>query len=88
MTVFCVSYDLKKPGRDYVDLYKKLNAYKCVHVLESTWFIVTDEEVGKVRDNLMSIVDANDLIIVIEVVKHWGTFNIKKEDTDFLKNVF
>lgn len=85
MTVYCVSYDLKKE-RDYSELFKKLEAYgNSIHPLESTWFIATEASASQIRDELKEAVDEDDKVIVIEVIKHWASYNLGKQNTEWLR---
>lgn len=85
MPVYCVSYDLINE-KDYPKIHAKLKEYPgWAHALDSTWFISTDDSAPQIRDNLMKATDNDDQIIVIEVIKHWGTTNISKGVTDWLK---
>jgi hypothetical protein len=43
VAVYAVDYDLRKPGRNYDDLYKELMKFVAYcHVLQSFWFVVSD----------------------------------------------
>ncbi len=90
MTLYCISYDLiDGKTEDYKELYKKIKAYGTYsHTLESTWFVETNESVSQVRDNLKSTLDKDDKLIVIEVVKHWASYNLRKSTADWLKARF
>ena len=53
MTVYAVSYDLKKPGRNYQPLWDRLAQWKAVRVLESFWVIDTNpSSAAALRDDL------------------------------------
>lgn len=61
-----VSYDLRKPGRNYESLIKYLESFPgYCHALESEWFIVTDKSPEKVLNEAMAHVDSNDGIVVV-----------------------
>lgn len=69
--VFEISYDLKKPGQNYVDVH---NAIKSLgedwfHPMESTWFVDTALSVNEVRDRLLSKIDATDRLFIVRVNK-------------------
>lgn len=72
MAVFIVTYDLRKPGRNYDDLYEAIERYDRCHALESSWFIDTSDTPGDIRDHLCGAVDANDQIYVIQLERNWG----------------
>ena len=68
MAAFCITYDLKAPGRDYKGLYEGIKASgKWWHYLESTWLVVTDQKPGEIWDRLNPHADDNDRILIIEV---------------------
>lgn len=87
MANFIVSYDLRKPGRNYDELYKAIKAYGTwAHLLESVWMISSLQDVGKVRDSLTKHVDANDIVLVIECdVSNWASRNLPQNQVDWLK---
>ncbi len=65
MTVYAVSYDLKKPGRNYQPLWDRLAQWKAVRVLESFWVIDTNpSSAAALRDDLKQHVDVNDWLFV------------------------
>ena len=62
---YCVSYDLRQPGRDYSALYRLLRSYPSwCHVMESYWLIQTADSATTVRDAVANVVDQNDRIFV------------------------
>jgi len=64
MAVFVVSYDLRKPGRDYQPLWGRLAAWRAVRGLQSLWFINWDTNSTAIRDDLAKYVDPNDALFV------------------------
>ena len=66
--VYSVSYDLRKPGRNYDELYKVIkSAPSYCHPLESLWFIRTNETVQTWSDRLRKQIDENDLLFVVDI---------------------
>lgn len=64
--IYSISYDLRKPGRDYTDLYeaiKKLSGVWCRPV-ESTWYVNCQLNASAIVDRLKSVMDSSDGIIV------------------------
>ncbi len=59
-----VSYDLRKPGRNYETLYKRLAEWKAVRALQSVWIIETTSTSAAIRDDLARHIDANDGLLV------------------------
>jgi hypothetical protein len=73
MTVYCVSYDLNKPGKKYEDLYKELkNSSDWWHYLDSTWLIYTQESASQLSDRIKRHLDDNDTLIVIRVTRDYA----------------
>ena len=69
--VYIVSYDLKKPGRDYVGLIEQLqNSLRWWHYLESTWLIATSESPSELYNRLSAHLDSGDNILIIEAGNH------------------
>lgn len=70
MTVYCVSYDLNRPGQKYDALYEELkNSPSWWHHLDSTWLIYTEETAQQLSDRLLKHIDKNDQLLVIKVVR-------------------
>lgn len=64
MACFVVSYDLRKPGKDYEPLWKRLGEWGAVRCLDSVWFIKWDTTDAKLRDDLRQHIDENDRLFV------------------------
>jgi hypothetical protein len=64
MAVFVVSYDLRKPGRDYQPLWNRLGEWKAVRGLQSLWFINWNTTAVAIRDDLAKHIDPNDGLFV------------------------
>jgi hypothetical protein len=68
MNTILISYDLKTPGKDYQKLWDYLKTYPSwAKPLESVWILKTNFSTKEVRDNLLSYIDANDKILIIDV---------------------
>ncbi len=72
--VYAVTYDLRAPSRDYKGLYEVLKSFPhWWHFLESTWLVVADSTPKQVHERLLPHLDANDIVLVIEVKNNkWG----------------
>ena len=67
MRVYVVSYDLRKPGKDYKGLSEELQrSPRWWHYLESTWLIATSENAGELYNRLVPHLDQGDNILVIQ----------------------
>jgi len=87
MNVYCISYDLKKPDRDYEKLTEAIKTYgKWWHQTGSVWFIVSEQEASVIRDYLMQFIDKNDKLFVIRVVRGWAGTGFTTEEYDWIKN--
>lgn len=87
MKSFIISYDLIGPNRNYDNLYEAIRAYGTyAKITESLWSISSSSNSASIRDNLKSILDENDKLIVMELQGNWATSNIPKAVTDWLKS--
>jgi len=67
MRVYVVSYDLRKPGKDYKGLSDELQRSPgWWHYLDSTWLIVTSESAAELYNRLIPHLDEGDSILVIQ----------------------
>jgi hypothetical protein len=83
-TVFCISYDLKKPGRNYDALYTALKSFGTWwHFLESTWLVVSYESAVHVWNRLAATIDPSDFVLVIEVRRNYQGW-LPKEAWDWI----
>ena len=65
--LYIVTYDLRKPGKDYKGLYEQLkNSPRWWHYLDSTWLIATQETANQLYNRLRQCLDVGDHILVIE----------------------
>jgi len=74
MTLYIISYDLKKPNKDYSGLYEDIKKFDTWwHYLESTWIIKTKDTSDQIFDKLKPHIDKNDNLLIIETGKeHQG----------------
>lgn len=89
MRTYLISYDLGKPETriEYGQLasnFKKL-FITWARPVESVWIVKTDMNVEQIRDAIKKILDSNDKLVVVEMSGSWGTYNISKEVTDWMK---
>lgn len=82
-----VSYDLRKPGRDYSALYALLRSYpRWCRVTESHWLVQTTETAVQVRDRIAEVVDANDHIFVAVVTGPAAWRGLPDDVSKWLRN--
>jgi hypothetical protein len=87
MTVYNISYDLCAPGRDYEDLYNEIKKFEIwAHPVESTWLIACNSTAAQVRDQLLTVMDSNDKLLVTACGKEAAWFNLDKEVGEWIKN--
>lgn len=85
--VFHISYDLRKPGRDYSTLYeqiKKLGSW--CHPVDSTWYVdTTSNDAVAVRDSLKTKMDSSDALIVTQASTPGAWYGLDENVTAWLK---
>ena len=90
MKTFFISYDLGIPEAQssYLVLSKHLKSlYEFwARPVKSVWIIRSDKDAEQIRDEIKSVLDFNDKLIVVELSGNWGTYNISKDITDWMKN--
>lgn len=65
MKTVIITYDLAIQGQNYEKLLQKINAYKYWARLGiSSYLILTDSAVDQVRDNLQTVLGADDKLFV------------------------
>ena len=65
---YVISYDLRKPGRDYDTLYEELKRFHAKRVLQSEWCLRhSDTTAAKLRDHFRKFMDSNDRILVVAI---------------------
>ncbi len=90
MKTFLISYDLGLPETqsDYVVLSNYLKSLYTfwARPVKSVWIIKSDKNAAQIRDEIKLGLDQNDKLIVVELSGDWGTSNVSKEVTDWMKN--
>ena len=85
MSIYAVSYDLRQPIRNYDDLYDAIRKYTHCHMMESYWYVDSDNSATEIRDNLTQQIDDDDQLMVHKVVKNWAALQ-KCKCTTWLKS--
>ncbi|WP_335590230.1 hypothetical protein [Hyphomonas oceanitis] len=85
MTILSINYDLRKPTRNYDDLYKAIKGISghWAHPLESFWLVKTTKTSAQVRDLLKAHMDSNDKLVVA-VFGVWASYNLSDEVVQWL----
>lgn len=84
MAKYVINYDLRKPGRNYDDLYKTLNSYDNIHPMESCWIIKSFNSTSYIRDHLKTKIDTNDKLFVSEL-NDLALFNLTQTEVNWLR---
>jgi len=80
MNTLLISYDLNTPGQDYAQLHEKIKSLGAwCHSLESTWIVTTSYTPVQVRDSLVSTIDRNDELLVMDLsgIAAWHGLSIE-----------
>lgn len=81
MALYFITYDLRK-GKDYQKLYKELESFKAIRVLESMWcFKRLNTSASQLRDYFKDFIDSDDGLI-IEETNSWASYNTDKTPKD------
>ena len=75
---YVVSYDLRKPGRDYQTLYDALEKLNAKRLMQSEWCLRhNDTTAAKLRDHFRQYIDGNDRLLVISLDSgNWASWNV------------
>ena len=86
MATYIVTYDLRAPGRNYDELYKRIRAYAdWAHITESSWGIKTTAAATAIRDNLNGAIDTNDKLFVAVVTGPAAWSGLSEQVSTWLK---
>jgi hypothetical protein len=72
--VYVISYDLKKPGQNYDELFEAIKAAGSSwwHYLESTWLVDSNLTAEQIFQRLQPKMDTNDSILIIAVTASYS----------------
>ena len=66
--LYMVSYELNSEGQDYPKIVTKLKGMDATRILHSQWLVrENDMTAEKLYEHLLSFIDSNDKLVVIEV---------------------
>lgn len=88
MKSYLIIYQISFPETSYPNLIAYLKtAPQWAKPCANTWIIKTTSDVATIRDGLRDRINKNDKVLVTEIAsRNWGTFNVSKEVTDWMKN--
>lgn len=67
MKCYIITYDLRKPGRNYQPLYDAIKSFGTWgKINESTWAIVSGLSSSQIYEFLSNFIDINDSIFIIK----------------------
>ena len=75
---YSISYDLRKPGRDYKTLYEALALLNAKRMLESQWVANrSNTNASGLRDYLQQYIDPNDglFLCTLDGASDWASYN-------------
>lgn len=78
MTVYVISYDLKRPGQNYNELYEAIKGIgSWWHCLDSTWLVISQSRAIDIANLLWPHMDGNDKLLVTPVAagSAWAGFS-------------
>lgn len=86
MNSYIISYDLVTPGRNYQPVYDYMKKFSDqVKPLQTVYLVYTNMQASEIRDNLKSLVDVNDKVIVVKLnTSNWATYNLPVTTTSWL----
>lgn len=91
MKTFLITYDLKKVGQNYSELY---NAIKSLgdwqHPMESVWLVAVDSQfvfANDLYDKVKETIDENDSLFVVDITSQDRQGWMPKSLWEWLKNV-
>ncbi|OHX41688.1 CRISPR-associated protein Cas2 [Cytobacillus oceanisediminis] len=86
MKSYLISYDLIGPNRDYDSVTEKIKSYGTwARPLESVWIIKSDDSATTIRDNVFSVMDSNDKLIVTGLTGEAAWQNLSPKLSEWLK---
>lgn len=89
MPHYCVSYDLRAPGRNYQPLYDAFAQARAVRALQSLWLVTSTHTSSQLRDVLRGMMDANDGLLITEIANsNWAAYKILPSAAEWLKARF
>ena len=81
MSLKFVSYDLRKPGKDYNGLYRCLASLGAKRIVESTYCFHSSKSTADLRDEIKGCMDSNDALIVSQV-DGWASSHVENTPKD------
>lgn len=86
---FLITYDLKKPGRNYNDLYEAIKRFgEWQHPLESTWVVKVSSQTysNDIYNYLRPKIDDGDFMLVVDITDRDRQGWLVKSFWEWIKN--
>ena len=81
MALYFLTYDLREES-DYDSLYKELEAFKAIRILESTWcFRRFNTNAEELCNHFKKFIDSDDGLIVSQVTD-WASIRVLQNPND------
>lgn len=80
MALLAISYDLRAPGRNYDLLWRQLESWRAVRLLESLWVVNLNATAKTAWAHLSQLLDTNDQLVVIEQSPAAGAAGVCRPD--------
>jgi hypothetical protein len=85
MNSYLISYDLIGPNRDYTKIIEKIKKYQTwARPLESVWIVKTNNSAAQIRDNLITVLDNNDKLFVVNLSRDAAWKNLSGELSNWI----
>ena len=86
MKVYQINYDLRKQ-RNYDALYQKIKSYDdWCHPLESCCIVVTSKTAVQIRDELRSVIDSDDGLLVTRLKGEAAWYKLNSDTNSQVTN--
>lgn len=86
MHTLLIGYDLDAPGQDYTAIIARLKTFSWCHQLDSTWLVKAPHTASQMRDELKTLIDGSDELMVIEVTgDDWATWGFSEPASRWMK---
>lgn len=85
--IYLISYDLRKPGRDYAALHQAIKQFATYyHCLESVWIVESRSTAIQIRDQLIRCLDPNDALLVVKLDGEAAWFGLPSAGSNWLQS--
>ena len=87
MKSYLITYDLRKPGQNYDELYKAIKAIgSWWHCLESNWIVKSNLSAVQIRDKVSPHIDKNDKLLVAHLSGECAWMGFDTDCSKWLKD--